>query len=430
MSAADRRRPLPDVYLFPAVVGGGLGDIEETLAAGRRLAAAGASVRLYRKPGRPLPRAVDGPWAWPRGVRRSDRLRPTAPAAVTVTPAWGVSAAPERPGPLGRAGPWSEEAAAVEAAYGAGSTVHLSLEEFARTLSPAREERERFREGGIRDRAIAARLRAERAIGGAARFRRAFATFRAFDRPNVLHLFATFRRDPAFAAQFPAAVQTGPLWPGRFRPRRAPPAAGRRREWVWYASPASSERLVPALLCGLAAASPAPTVYVRSPRPWARAPVDAALEVDPRPLPPAAWARRFRAAELRIVTGSRTLLEAIEAGGPFLYFNGILGVGSATHRHRPEKLVAWLAAERGRLSADLARDLRDFARGRRVAEVVARAAGRRGGWRTFPRGPPPSDFRPPFDDAGALAVAVARALGRAPGTAEAIVARVRRGTNP
>ncbi len=45
-----------DVYLFPAVVGGGLGDIEEVLLAGRRLARAGYPVHLFRRPGRPLPR--------------------------------------------------------------------------------------------------------------------------------------------------------------------------------------------------------------------------------------------------------------------------------------------------------------------------------------------------------------------------------------
>ncbi len=429
MTAPVASARLPDVYLFPAVVGGGLGDIEETLAAGRRLAAAGAVVRLYRCPGHPLPRHVDGPWDWPARLRRTDRLRPAAAAAVTVTPAWGVSAAPERPGPLGRAGPWATEAAEIEAAYGAGSTVHLSLEEFARTLPVAREQRERLREGGVRGRAISAQLRTERARADTERFREAFARFRAFDRTNVLHLFATFRRDPVFAAEFPAAVQSGPLWPGRFRGGsvRSAPRTG---EWVWYASPASSERILPGVLRGLRSVDPTRRLYVRTPRSWASPPSDRWVVLEGRPLAPETWARRFRAAEVRIVTGSRTLLEAIEAGGPFLYFNGVLGAGAATRRHRPEKIVAWLDAERTRVPPDLARDLRDVARGRRAAAVVARAACRAGGWRRFPRGPPPGGFRPPFDDAGRLAVAIARALARAPGTAEAIVARVRRGSNP
>ena len=92
-----------DVYLLPAVIGGGLGDIEEVLAAGRRLSRAGFPIFFYRRPGRALLPAVDGPWEWPphRTVRR---LRPTARVALTVTPAWGVSAAPRRSGALGRPG--------------------------------------------------------------------------------------------------------------------------------------------------------------------------------------------------------------------------------------------------------------------------------------------------------------------------------------
>lgn len=419
-----------DVYLLPAVVGGGVGDIEETLAAGRGLEAAGWVVRLYRQPTHELPRGVEGPWDWPPHLERVGRLAPRARAALTVAPAWGVSAAAARPGALGRPGPWAEEVAEIERTYGSDSTVHVSLEEFARTLSTGRENRERLREGGVPARALPARLRASETAGDGCRFRSAFERFRAFDRTNVLHLFATFRRNPAFASEFPAAVQTGPLWPHRFLPGSRIRRKQGGRAWLWYASPASAERLAPAVVRGLAAVDPTIRLLVRTPRPWKVVPSDRTVEIRERPMPVAEWRARFRDAELKVVTGSRSLLEALEAGGPFLYFNGVLGRGSSTRRHRPEKVVGWLAAERARLSPDLHRDLSDFARGRRVQAVVERAARREGGWSRFPRGRPEPGFRPPFDDAGRLIEEVAGALAQAPNDARGIVARVRAGSYP
>ncbi len=412
------------------MVGGGLGDVEETLAAGRRLAAAGWTVRIYRRPGHPFPREVDGPWDWPVPLERVDHLARRGPAALTITPAWGVSAAPGRSGAMGRPGPWADEAAEVERVYGHDSTLHISLEEFARTLPVAQENRERLREGGVPSRALSARLRASAAAGEEDRFRAAFERFRAFARDNVLHLFATFRRDPRFAVEFPAAVQTGPLWPGRYRPGKGSGRHARRREWVWYASPASAERIAPEVLRGLAAVRPTVRLLVRTPRPWTLPRTGPGVEVRDRPLPTNEWEARFRGADLRVVTGSRTLLEAIEVGGPFLYFNGVLGHGPATRRHRPEKIVAWLEAERTRLPSDLRRDLADFARGRRVRAVVRRAAERTGGWARFPTGAPPSGFRPPFEDGGRLIEEVARAFARHPKEAPALLARVRAGSNP
>ncbi len=406
------------------MVGGGLGDIEEVLAAGRVLGHAGFRLRLYRGPGRPLPKSVEGPWSWPP-LERVHRLRPRAPAALTVTPAWGVSAAPSRPGPLGRGGPWGEEASAIESAYGPRSTVHVSLEEFARTLSVAREDRERLREGGVRARRIGARLRESVESGERQRLREGFERYRAFDRPNVLHVFATLRRDVGFARAFPSAVQAGPLWSGS----TAPAAKGRRRgEWVWYASPASAEAIAPDVAAGLAAAVRPPHLMIRRDRPWSSGNLSAGVEHLTAPLRAAEWRSRFAGADLRIVTGSRTLLEAIEVGGPFLYFNGVLGRGAARRRHRPEKLRELLAVFRDRRApADLLRDLADFGSGRRVRDVARRAADRAGGWRRFPRRVRPIGFRPPYDDTGRLLVAVARRLAERPRDAADLVARVRLG---
>jgi hypothetical protein len=421
-----RRSGGVDVYLLPAVIGGGLGDIEEVLAAGRALARAGFAVRLYRRPGRRLPRSVDGPWDWPP-IERCARLRPRARAALTVAPAWGVSAGVDRSGPFGRGGPWAVEADDIERAYGAGSTIHVSLEEFARTLSPTSETRERFREGGVRSRTLAGRVRRARADGEVATFRAAYERFRAFDRPNVLHVFASFRRSEAFARTFRAAVQTGPLWPGWPRgPGRRPGAV--RRSWIWYASPASAEAIAADVLAGLAAAGAPIRLCLRTDRRWTFVPPPGAPAVVIGPVAPARWRHRFASADVRIVTGSRTLLEALEVGGPFLYFNGTLGVGAARRRHRPEKLRALLdlARERG-APADVRRDLADFGRGRRVRAVVRRVARREGGWRRFPRRWRPLGFRRPYDDAGRLVVTVARALAERPGDAVAVVAAARAG---
>ena len=413
-----------DVYLFPAVIGGGLGDIDEVLAAGRYLARAGFPIYLLRLSGRPLPSSVEGPWDWPPLVR-TDRVCGRGRAAVTVTPCWGVSAAPRRPGPLGRAGPWADEAVRVESHYGADRTVHVSLEEFARSLPSAAETRERLREGGLPSRALGREVKKARIRGEESAFRTAFERFRAFDRPNVLHLYAGFAPSPGFRREFPNAVASGPLWSGRYD--RTGRRRSARREWVWYASPASAERIAPIVRAALTEAAPGTRLFVRSPRPWSSVPPGANLHVEAVPLPEAAWRRRFARADVRIVTGSRSLLEAIELGGPFLYFNGVLGAGTRTRRHRPEKILALLAfAERAGVPTDVRRDLADFSRARRIGPVVRRVVRREGGWRRFaiPRGA--SGFSPPYDAAGALVVEVGRALAAPGADAGSVVRRIRR----
>jgi hypothetical protein len=419
-----------DVYLFPAVVGGGLGDIEEVLAAGRYLERAGFPLVLYREASRPLPPNVDGPWEWPSVERRASVDR-RAPSALTVAPSWGVSAGPSQPKRFGRGGPWETEARNVEQAYGPDRTLHVSLEEFARTLPSRAETRERLREGGVPSRALGPRLRAAEAANEVAVFRSAFREFRGFDRPNVLHLFATFRPDRAFGREFPEAVQTGPLGSGH----RSPSATGRarprlHREWVWYASPSSAERIAPGVVRGLAGVRPAVHLFVRSPRPWPTIAGMEGVRVVSTPMAPSAWRSRFRRAELRVVTGSRTLIEAMEVGGPFLYFNGVLGRGSSHRQHRPEKVRAWLdLARRAGVSRAVRRDIADFSRGRNVAEVVRRAARREDGWAHFPSSLRPTGFPPARSDAGRVLVAVARELSRAGARAPDIVARWR-SSNP
>jgi len=341
-----------------------------------------------------------------------------------VAPAWGITGAPGREEPFGRAGPWAREVADLERAYGPGRIAHVSLEEFGRTLTSTEETLERFREGGVRARQLRPRLAAAEATGEVAAYELAYRRFRGFDRPNVLHLFAAFLYRRRFAAAFPEAVQTGPLWPDR--PRRASARPGGEGGWVWYASPASAEAIAPEVDAGLRTVDRPPRVVVRTPRPWAARTPGSVLRVTGGPLPAAAWGTRFRRASLRLVTGSRSLLEALAIGGPFLYFNGVLGRGAARRRHRPEKIVAFLEiARRADWPAELLRDLREFSRGQRVAEIVARAARREAGWGRFPRAPPVRGFASGFGDAGEVLVRIARELGAAGGAADEVVARTR-----
>lgn len=413
-----------DVYLFPAVVGGGLGDIEEVLAAGRHLQRVGHRVQLFRRRDRPLPRGVEGPWEWPKDLERTSVLRPRSRSALTVSPSWGISAAPDATGPLGRGGPWQEEARSVERAYGTGRTVHVSLEEFARTFPSRREVMERWREGGRPLRWVRAHLRSPGSSEEVTRWKSAFRTFRHFARPNVLHLYATFRPNPTFASEFPEAVQCGPLWPRRGLRWRPQHRSG-RASWVWYASPASAETLLAPTLEGLASSPRRPFLWVRSPRSWRSAVPPGQGRLVTSVEPSSSWSRRFSEADVRIVTGSRTLLEAIELGGPFLYFNGTLGRGGARRRHRPDKIEALLQAMRAEeADPELLRDLRDFSRGHRVCATVQHAARREGAWARFPKGPWVGGFRSPYDDLGKLLVATARSLGEGESSLD-LVARVR-----
>ncbi len=383
---------------------------------------------MYRRAGRPLPRSVDGPWDWPPH-RRLTRLRPRTGRALTIAPAWGITAAPGRPGALGRPGPWAEEAADIERAHGPDRTAHVSLEEFARTLTSHDEELERFREGGVPARQLRGRVAASIAAGDLERYRAAFRQFRGFDRPNLLHLFATFRFDAAFAHEYPEAVQVGPLWPGVYRPLVGSDRPG--RPWVWYASPASAEAIAPELLEGLGRVPLAPRLAVRTSRPWASGPELRGAELHPSSAAVADWRRQFRQAGLRIVTGSRSLLEALELGGPFLYFNGVLGRAGGYRRHRPEKIAELLRLARAQgWPADLRRDLDDFSRGRRVAEVVERAAGGAGGWRRFPHRPVPTGFAPGFEDAGRALVRFAREFAAGAEGSDVLVERTRSRSRP
>ncbi|HTT25391.1 MAG TPA: hypothetical protein VMH90_00310, partial [Thermoplasmata archaeon] len=327
------------VYLLPAVVGAGRGDIEDLRAVGELLRPTGVPLFLpVGTLGAPeLPAGERRAWTFARPERRLVRR---ARRALAILPQFGVTGAPGHPGPFGRPGPWARVIEELERLYGADRVVLVSLEEFARNLSAARQESERRREGGV----TRARLRAVRRTRAwtrdVARMRRLWRKYHALDRPNLLHLVPTFRGSAACRRDFPELLECGPIPPPPTVRRSVPPRTRvdrRVARWVWYASPSTSPLLVDGLARGSRRARRRLEIALRTPRPFPARRPPGPLELRPlEDAPRAQWERTFREAELRIVTGSRSLLEALALGGPFLYFHGATGTGARRKAHRPE----------------------------------------------------------------------------------------------
>ena len=400
------------VYPLPAVVGTGRGDVEEIRIGAAVLAAAGFRIRLLCPSGVPWPIRTTERGSWPGPVSRAAPRR-IAARAMTLSSQFGVTAAAARPGAYGRAGPWAETVARIESAYGPDRVVHLSLEEFCRNLSSDRQERERWREGGRPLRSIAAMARRREWTRRVRELRELFRRYRAFDRPNLLALFPTFRPSASFRREFPEAIECGPLFAPE-RTRRFPSApsardaAGGVRRWVWYPAPTGSSFIAERLARAVDRAGVRVALAARARASFSWRPSRCLRVTTLGPLPRAIWERRFGSADLRIVTGSRTLLEALDAGGPFLYFNGVTGRGRGRRRHRPEKIDGLLHVwRRTGVSPTLRRDLADFALGRSVDRIV-RAALTDPAWAgRFPTGRPSAGIPGPRADAAALIVRIA-----------------------
>ncbi len=230
---SSRRAAGPlDVYLLPSVIGGGLGDVAEVHSAGRWLAGAGFRVWVFRRPGHTWSRGMPGPFRWPPEVPRPVG---SGPRALTVSSQFGVTCAPARSEPLGRAGEWAREVAELEDLYGTENVLHLSLEEFARTLTSAQQVDEREREGGVPSRHRARGRGSRRHVAGAREAHELYRKFRAFGRPNLLTLFPTFVPVAAFTREFPEAIQIGPIWPYGAGP--SPRKSRRDRTLLWVREP-------------------------------------------------------------------------------------------------------------------------------------------------------------------------------------------------
>ena len=419
---ARPHRPPVDVYLMPAIVGGGRGDVEEVLLVGRALARRGHRVLIARS--RPLPLLQDRSLDW-TGIVRVPRPTPRAAKAVTISSQFGVTASDARPGPLGAAGPWAVERAAIDRAYGPDRVLHVSLEEFQRGRPARYLAEERYREGGRTARSRQS-MRSSRAFRQeVAEFVRLYRKFRAFDVSDLLTIFPSFLPSRTFGREFPESVQSGPLWPEPLGHRRQRSPRGPVRV-LWYASPSTSDRLAPRLLRALGAQPRPVELTVRSPRPLPLTPPRNVAILAPTARSPSAWQRTWAGTDFAIVTGTRSLLEAIRWGVPFLYFNGILGRGAAARRHRPEKiegLVEFL--RRSGVAPALRRDLAQFSRLQGLEAIVARSlAGRPPLPGSFPR-QVARGFPPPFGDGITTVADLVQRFAAGRGGARALVREVR-----
>ena len=398
---ARRSRSVPQVpvYLLPCRIQQGWGDLQELSRAAWALHRAGFPlIYLEGRKGRARPRAyarvapfdpgAAGPVVFPPVLRRS-RPFPSGRALV-LTSWWGLSARGEDargdplPGGIDRA------VSRVVRAHGEGQVLHVSLEEFASDQTSREAFEEVLRQAGGGEELRRRALRSAEGKRWVRRYHEAFVRARAGERDDVLHLTGSFDPRRRSLAEFPFLLPVGPFGAApteRRAPTRPPhrpehpPRPARRATVIWYASPSSSfEFARRSLVPGLARLP----LYVRlevragseARKNWRELTVPSSIRFRWLPeLSRKAWERHWRAADLRIASGSQSLVDAVHEAGPFLYFNGwVVGQDGRTWAFRREKLLSLLQALREhRGGSALARDLERFADGRDVEGVLRRA---------------------------------------------------------
>ncbi len=388
--------PLP-VYVFPCRIQQGLGEWVETGRAVRLLPGAGYPLyHLRSASSRGEPRA--DPRAVPldpsrKGAEPFPPVRPLtvpvrAPRAVAVVTWFGLTArhrdaAGERvPGPL------ADRFERLRAAHPEGLLV-LSLEEFGTARTSREAVTEGLRQAGITGEPLRQLLRTPGGRDRIRRYREAFGRARAGEREDVLHLFPEFFPSLPALREFPFALPIAPFSPQRPGRRAKVPGPPRSPfQVVWYASASTAPRLLGPLVEALGGLSRSVELTVRPGPSWG--PLVRTSIGSPsvrvaflRPQGRQRWERRLGRADLRVVGGSQTLLEAVFAATPFLYFNGALPTPSGrTVGFRREKLLSLLRRVPSRpAERAVARDLLAFADLRGVRGVVGRAASSRT-WRS------------------------------------------------
>jgi hypothetical protein len=375
-------REIRVLYLMPSRIGRGWGDVSELARFARALSRTSRTVA----------------WVPPTAIPRSDpRVEPVDPArtplpfpplqrwsqprgkgsAVVLITWWGVTGrrVDEQGRPL--PGPWASTLEVVRAHHGRDRTLVVSLEEFASARTAREVLTQMLWSSGERAQEVPAHLSGPEGTEFLERYRRAYRTYRGLSAPHVLHVVTSFRFDEGAWREFPEMLQVGPAW--GHPPRRAFTVTSGRWRILWYASPPSSlpfaRRLTLALRtlkkpmelhirgalggeCGSLASGPARGLEIRF----------------HRELRETAWRRLRQGCRLIITTGSQSLLECLDRGQPFLYFNGIRRTRRGWRPDRPEKIESLLRAREG-IGADatVSRDLRDFAAGRNLRRVLGRA---------------------------------------------------------
>ncbi|MDE1820542.1 MAG: hypothetical protein KGJ23_09150 [Euryarchaeota archaeon] len=389
------RRPGVVVYLYPCRIQQGWGDIAEMAQAAWALHRAGFELRYLAPPEaihkRPDPRIVPFDPTAPGPIRFPPVRRLFAPArrgrAVVLATWWGLSARRSdlEGGPL--PGPLEDAITRIVRSHGAPNVLHVSLEEFGSDQTSLSALDEGLRQAGW---SAARRQRALASPQGRRQqcaYHRAFALARAAEREGVVHLSATFSPSLPAMREFPFLLPVAPFGLGGtaiLRPRvwdRGTSADLARSAVIWYASPKSSVGFAPAFLSALKGRSPKVLLQVRAPpaleeKLLALPQDDVSVEVLEE-LSPSRWRSALDRAHLRVVSGSQSLVEVVRGGGPFLYFNGLVGKPRGpTRAFRREKLLSLVRALDGLPRAGaLSRDLLDFADGRNLRSVLRRALG-------------------------------------------------------
>lgn len=388
---ARGRRPRP-VYLFPVRIQQGWGDVQELAVAAWALERSGEFDLLYLTGGssgatrgdrraEPVDPHDAGPIDFPP-VRVVRRPLGRGPAAVLAT--WYGTTGRRHDaegGPL--PGTIEDRVERVRAAHGPRSTLVVSLEEFASDQPSSEVLDEGMRQAGWSSARRQRQLASPEGARERALYHRAFGLARGAEREDVLHLVATFRPDPRARREFPFLVPVGPVRPRAPPvpgPRRRPRREGRRALVVWYASPASSPAFAGRLLPALARTGVPLDLWVRGCPGAVGTGTGSPTTVRVRELPPserARWSATWRRADLRIASGSQSLVEAATLGAPMLYFNGLVqGPGEPPRGFRREKLLSLLRGLRAAgAPSQVLRDLEDFADGRNLERVVRRALG-------------------------------------------------------
>ena len=374
-------RGSPPVYVFPCRIQQGSGEWFETARALEGLERAGHRL-LYLLPrpedptpkdprAQPLDPTRAGPGPFPKILPVTDPV--PAQWAVAVVTWYGLTAEREDARGSPNPGPFAPRFERLRQSYPRHLLV-LSLEEFGTGRTSRAALLENRRQSGV--------VGSPRSVSRHSQelYHAAFVAARAGGRGDVLHLVPEFSPDLPALQEFPFLLPLPPF--GERAPvghRGSPSRTRTRLSVLWYAHAQSSARILPGVLRGLEATGRRVLLLLRSPDGGQEAPPHSppGSRVEVRrlgPVLPRAWGRLFREADLRIVGGSQTLLEAWNHGGPFLYFNGCLeGPGGKPVGFRREKLLSLLRRWPTAGRSTLRRDLRDFADGRRVEPIVRRA---------------------------------------------------------
>jgi hypothetical protein len=379
------------IYVFPCRVQQGWGDVVEM----------GRAVHSLREEGFPLyylrvrpkerqdPRAIPVDpakvrWTGFPTVKALDEPVGDGPAVVIAT-WWGMTA--RRTDSSGRPVPGvlADSVDRITAAHEASRVLHVSLEEFASAQSSMEASAEALRQAGWQKDHIKEHLSSSEGHNWVARYHDSFLSATAGDREDVLHLVASFSTSPQATREFPFLVQVGPYrMPGPLphSPIKGAENKVRPKVILWYATDCSSPRFATDLMQALTSVRSPLRVKVRTwqgltqlfPSPLEGCNVTMAFLGE---LSNAEWLSQLRNADLLIVGGSQSLVEALSLDRPFLYFNGYFPEDRTPPRaFRREKLSNLLLAwRRAGVSPRVLKDFADFADGRNLSEIVSRALG-------------------------------------------------------